>query len=39
MFEQRDAKRQVQVSVPKTRLKIGVDTLEWTVHSERAGYV
>ena len=37
MFEQRDAKRQVQVSVPKTRL--GVDTLEWTVQSERAGYV
>jgi hypothetical protein len=39
MFEQRDAKRRVQVSLAKPQLKIGQDALEWTVKSERAGFV
>jgi hypothetical protein len=39
MFEQRDAKRQVQVALAKTQLKIGQDALEWSVKSDRAGFV
>ena len=39
MFDQRDAKRQVQVSVNKEKLKIGEDTLDFSVQSNRAGYV
>ena len=39
MFEQRDAKRQVQVALAKSELKIGQDALEWSVKSDRAGFV
>jgi hypothetical protein len=39
MFDQRDAKRKVQVSVTREKMKIGKDTLEGTVVSERAGYL
>ena len=39
MFDQRDAKRGVQVSVSKDKLKINQDALEFTVKSERAGFV
>jgi hypothetical protein len=39
MFEQRDAKRQVQVTLARSELKIGQDALEWSVKSNRAGFV
>lgn len=39
MFDQRDAKRRVQVTLTNNRLKIGQDTLDMTVQSDRAGYV
>ncbi|MES2283627.1 MAG: caspase family protein [Pseudomonadota bacterium] len=39
MFEQRDAKRRVNVSLGKTQLKIAQDTLELSVQSDKAGYV
>ncbi|MBC7610307.1 MAG: DUF4384 domain-containing protein, partial [Polaromonas sp.] len=39
MFEQRDAKRRVQISLNKTQLKIGQDVLEFSLQSDRAGYV
>lgn len=39
MFDQRDAKRKVQVSVSREKMKIGVDTLEGSVTSERGGYL
>ena len=39
MFEQRDAKRRVQVSLNKDTLQIGKDALELTLQSDRAGYV
>ena len=39
MFDQRDAKRRVQVIVGKDRLKIGEDVLDFSVQSDRAGYV
>lgn len=39
MFEQRDAKRKVQVSVNQSSLKIGKDALEFSVQSDRAGYL
>lgn len=39
MFEQRDAKRRVNVSLGKTQLKIAQDTLDLSVRSEKAGYV
>jgi hypothetical protein len=39
MFDQRDAKRRVQVSTGKSKLKIGRDALDLTVQSDRAGYV
>jgi hypothetical protein len=39
MFEQRDAKRRVQVALAKDRLKIGQDVLDFSVRSDRAGYV
>ena len=39
MFEQRDAKRRVQVSLNKTQLKIGQDTLDFSLQSDRPGYV
>ena len=39
MFEQRDAKRRVQVTTSKDKLKIGQDALDLAVQSERAGFV
>jgi hypothetical protein len=39
MFDQRDAKRRVQVIVGKDKLKIGEDVLDFSVQSDRAGYV
>lgn len=39
MYEQRDAKRRVQITMGKNKLKIGQDALDLTVQSDRAGYV
>jgi hypothetical protein len=39
MFDQRDAKRRVKVSLAKSKLKIGQDLLDFSVQSDRAGYV
>jgi len=39
MFDQRDAKRRVQVTAGKNKLKIGQDVLDFSVQSDRAGYV
>ena len=39
MFEQRDAKRNVQAIVSKEKLKINQDALDFTVQSNRNGYV
>ena len=39
MFEQRDAKRRVQVLTVKDRLKVGRDGLDFSVQSDRAGFV
>ena len=39
MFDQRDAKRRVQVTLGKNALKIGQDALDLAVQSDRAGYV
>jgi Caspase domain/Domain of unknown function (DUF4384) len=39
MFDQRDAKRRVQVTLSKDELKIGQDSLDFMVQSDRAGYV
>lgn len=39
MFDQRDAKRRVQVTLGKEQLKIGQDSLDLTVQSDRAGFV
>ena len=39
MFDQRDAKRQVQVSMGQAPLRIGKDALDLTVQSDRDGYV
>ncbi len=39
MFDQRDAKRNVRVVVNKEKLKIGQDSLDFAVQSDRAGYV
>ena len=39
MFDQRDAKRRVQVSMGKSRLKIGQDAFDFAVQSDRAGYL
>ncbi len=39
MFDQRDAKRRVQVTLGKDKLKIGQDALDLSVQSDRAGYV
>jgi hypothetical protein len=39
MFEQRDAKRRVQVALGSDRLKIGQDALDFSVMSDRPGYV
>ena len=39
MFEQRDAKRRVQLGLSKAQLKIGQDSLDFSVKSDKAGYV
>jgi Caspase domain/Domain of unknown function (DUF4384) len=39
LFEQRDAKHQVQVEAAKTKLKIGVDKLDFSITSSLGGYV
>lgn len=39
MFDQRNAKRKVQVTLAKDALTIGKDALEFSVKSDRAGYV
>lgn len=39
MFDQRDAKRRVQIIVGKDKLKIGQDAMDLAVQSDRAGYV
>ena len=39
MFDQRDAKRKVTVSLGKTQLKIAQDTLDLSVQSDKAGFV
>jgi hypothetical protein len=39
IFEQRDAKRRVQVTQARERLRIGRDPLDFKVQSDRAGYV
>ena len=39
LFDQRDAKRRVAVTVRQESLKIGQDALDFTVQSNRAGYV
>jgi len=39
LFDQRDAKRRLAVTVRKEPLKIGQDALDFTVQSNRAGYV
>lgn len=39
MYEQRDAKRNVAVTLAKNELMIGQDALDLTVHSDRDGYV
>ena len=39
MFSQRDAKRRVEVTPARTQLKIGVDALDFSLKSDRAGFV
>ena len=39
LFDQRDAKRRVQVTLSKDKLKIGQDALDFSVQSDRAGFV
>ena len=39
MFDQRDAKRKVTVSLAKAQLKIAQDALEMSVQSDKPGYV
>lgn len=39
MFDQRDAKRRVQVTLSKNKLKIGQDAIDFSVQSARAGFV
>ena len=39
MYDQRNAKRKVRVTLTKDQLVIGKDSLEFSVQSERAGYV
>jgi Domain of unknown function (DUF4384) len=39
LFEQRDGKRKVTVTTNKAQLKIGQDTLDFSVKSDKAGYV
>ncbi len=39
IFDQRDAKRRVQIVLARDRLRIGQDALDFSVQSDRAGYV
>jgi hypothetical protein len=39
MLDQADAKRRVQVTLSKNKLKIGQDAMDFSVQSERAGFV
>jgi hypothetical protein len=39
MYNQRDAKRKLQVTVTREKMKIGKDTLEGAIVSERSGYL
>ena len=39
MYDQRNAKHRVQLSVSKDKLKIGQDKVQFAVRSDRAGYV
>jgi len=39
MYTQRDAKRRVEVVPARTQLKIGVDALDFSVKTDRAGFV
>ena len=39
MFDQRDAKRKVEVTATREKLKIGQDNVEFSVKSARAGYL
>lgn len=39
MFEQRDAKRRVEVTTTREKLKIGQDSFEFSVKSAKAGYL
>lgn len=39
IYSQRDERRQVTLTVPNPRLKIGKDALDFTVRSSEAGYV
>lgn len=39
MFEQRDAKRRVHLGLRKAQLKIGQDTMDFSVKSDKPGYV
>jgi hypothetical protein len=39
LFEQRDGKRKVAITTNKTQLRIGQDTLDFSVKSDKAGYV
>jgi Caspase domain/Domain of unknown function (DUF4384) len=39
LFDQRDGKRKVEVTAAKTQLKIGQDTVDFSVKSNKAGYV
>lgn len=39
MFDQRDAKRHVQVTLSQSKLKIGQDAIDFSIQSARAGFV
>jgi Caspase domain/Domain of unknown function (DUF4384) len=39
LFDQRDGKRKVEITATKTQLKIGQDTMDFSVKSDKAGYV
>ena len=39
LFDQRDGKRKVEVTAAKTQLKIGQDTMDFSVKSNKTGYV
>lgn len=39
MLDQRDAKRSVKITLARDKLKIGQDSLDFAIQSDRAGYV